>query len=110
MEAARLVAWELNPATMFVTQSGNFRSMFETGSGGLPHFVSLIHEDDQARVVAALDAALERDEPFEEVFRVVRTDGSQIRVSARGGMMRAKSPQEDRFIGVAYELSARDAA
>jgi hypothetical protein len=41
---------------------------------------------------------------------VVRTDGSQIRVSARGGMMRAKSPQEDRFIGVAYELSARDAA
>jgi PAS domain S-box-containing protein len=110
MEAARLVAWELDPATMLVRQSGTFQSLFETGSGGLAHFVSLIHEDDQARVVAALDAALERDEPFEEVFRVVRPDGSLIRVSARGGMTRAKSPQEDRFIGVAYELSARNAA
>jgi PAS domain S-box-containing protein len=110
MEAARLIAWELDPVTKFVTRSSNSRSIFGIGSGDLSDFVSLVHQDDRARVIAALNEAIERDQPFEESFRVLRSDGSLIHVMARGGMLRAKAPREDRFIGVTCEFPLRDAA
>jgi len=100
MDAARLVAFELDPVTGIVTWSENSWSLLGIGSGPASQFHGLIDPEDRARVAAAIDASIENGTPFAQTFRVVRPDGTVVRVLARGSMVRGQMPSGDRFVGI----------
>ena len=88
LEAAELGAWNFDPKGSTLTADERFYVIF-TGSPGAVDYagaVALIHPDDRARVMEAMDAALRVDDPapYAIEYRVVRPDGAVHWVFAKG--------------------------
>ncbi len=108
LEAARLVTWELDPATGYVVRSNSSWSVVGLGSGPASGFFDMIHPDDRARVTETLNTAISNDVPYEEGFRIIKPDGEVIQILARGRLLQAPPPQGPRFVGIALQASSGD--
>lgn len=108
LEVARLVTWELDPATGYVTRSANSHSVLGLGSGPASEFFDLLHPDDRMHITGSLSKAISSDVLYEEAFRIIKTDGQLVRIHARGRLVRTEPPEGTRFIGIAWEAASQD--
>lgn len=67
-------------------------------------FVDAIHDEDRERVVKAILEQSTR--PYEEIYRVVRPDGTVRWVKDRGFMIRNEIGEVYRIVGIAEDISA----
>jgi len=73
-------------------------------------WLSRVHPDDSADVLAAIDAAAESGEPASVAFRIRRIDGGWRPVLALGTVIEATADTPRRLVGLTQDLSGRGAA
>lgn len=75
------------------------------------NWTSFIHPDDRDRVVSKIHGALERrDEQWEDQYRFLRSDGSEIEVEERGCLILDDRGEPVRFVGGMTDITERKRA
>jgi PAS domain S-box-containing protein len=69
-------------------------------------FVGLTHEDDKSMVFAAVDAAIEQNETWNVLYRLVHKDGSDAWIRERGSAVRDETGQVIYLQGLVVEAHA----
>ncbi len=106
-EASSDILYELDVATGDVRTLGRSHSGALKGPGTLEGWKRLLHPEDQARVLRALDVALETGEPFSEEYRTrCDTDSSWRIVWDRGQAIPDARGRFTRFVGGATDVTA----
>lgn len=103
LQAGRMVAWEQDLKSNYVTRSLNSEDLVGIGSGPLRDILKRIHPDDR-NIRAELGQTAELDEV---TFRCLGPDGEVIWLATR-----AQRISPDRLIGISFDItelkSARD--
>jgi PAS domain S-box-containing protein len=79
-------------------------------SGGVEEFARLIHPDDQEHVQSAIQAALQRDVPYDVEFRVIHPNGDLHWVSTTARVFRNEEGEPARMLGATTDITARKQA
>ncbi|GJE57245.1 MULTISPECIES: PAS domain-containing protein [Methylobacterium] len=115
LAAARMVAWDWDPAADKITLSGTIEDLFglergdEVGSSldGFGH----IHPDDRDRHRATVSAAGARRESYESEFRIVRPcDGKTAWLEERAQPRTDPVTGETRLTGLVWDVTERKSA
>jgi diguanylate cyclase (GGDEF)-like protein/PAS domain S-box-containing protein len=69
--------------------------------------LGLVHPEDRERVLAALNATLERRAPFAVEFRIVRPDGTVRHMHAEGDVVRDGAGAALRAFGITQDVTER---
>ena len=117
LESADMVAWDWIPDTDVMIQSSNASAVLGLPSGDTLHsgqeYFAMIHQEDQPRIVAAVQRALREGADYHEEFRLVLGDGSIRWVADRGRVTMNENGKAARMNGVIRditELKSRDMA
>jgi PAS domain S-box-containing protein len=109
LKSADMVAWEWNPVTDELSHSGNLAGFFGLTCDAVPRAMqarlALVHPADRARVQQALERARRDGAVYDESFRLVRPDGSLLRVADRGRAAGGDPGRPQRMCGVLRLLS-----
>lgn len=73
----------------------------------LTEYVSKLHPEDQPHIAEQIERSLETGADFAEEVRIIRPDGSEIWIYARGCCHRDADGKPVRFPGVAMDITAR---
>jgi PAS domain S-box-containing protein len=79
-------------------------------SGRIEDFASLVHQEDQAGIKQAIQAALLHDVPYNVEFRVIHPDGNVVWVATAGLVFRNEKGEPARMLGTATNITARKEA
>jgi PAS domain S-box-containing protein len=81
----------------------------ERASVGSPlaEYIDKVHPEDQPRIAEQIQRSLETGAEFAEELRVIRPDGSEILLYARGSCHRDADGKPVRLPGVALDITAR---
>ena len=111
MESGKSVGWEFELASKQNRWFGDLRTMFGLPSntflaqvGDFSHFV---HPEDRVRISKAIDRARQCREPYNEEFRVVRTDGAIRWVVSRGEFEYGPHGEAPKMRGMAVDITER---
>lgn len=75
--------------------------------GNVEAFAGTIHIDDRQRVAAAIQGALDKDEPYVVEFRAVRpNDGRVIRLVTHARVLRDANGNAERMVGAVVDVTA----
>ena len=74
------------------------------------NFLKAIHPDDRQRVMDAVNACVQRNEPYEIEHRVVWPDGRVRWLLERGGVTRSAGGEPLRMLGVVQDITERNQA
>ena len=111
MQASKSHGWDWNIETGSSVWFGDSKSIFGVSpdghSGGFEDFLSYVHADDRDRLKGSLERAIRDHAPFEEEYRVVRTDGFLRWVSDRGSVFYGPDGSPKRMIGIAVDITDR---
>jgi two-component system cell cycle sensor histidine kinase/response regulator CckA len=111
LEAAHLVAWEINPATGALHETGRVDEHFGRQEGfrhpTLEDFASSLHPEDRPRVLAALGRALRGEEGYDIEYRVPLADGAVRWLASSGKLVADESGQPTRLLGIARNITER---
>ncbi|NVN92493.1 MAG: PAS domain-containing protein [Desulfuromonadales bacterium] len=66
-----------------------------------------IHPQDQERVRQSIIATLENGKPYDIEYRIIRVDGQERFVHAKGKTIREKNDKTTRFIGAIQDITER---
>lgn len=66
-----------------------------------------LHDDDRARMTAAVTSCVLRGAPFDEEYRIVRSDGSIRWLHGRGAATRDASGRVVEVVGTAHDVTER---
>jgi PAS domain S-box-containing protein len=110
VHAGRMVSWDCDLETGFVTRSSNAVEIFGIGSGPADEFLARLHTDDQARIDAALRATLEAGHPFNVEYRLFGPAGEIRWLHASGQLLRSAHKGPDRLAGITFDVTARKEA
>lgn len=77
------------------------------GQADYQTWIGLMHPEDRDRADAHVKAALQKDQPYREEFRIVLSDGSIRWLRDAGRVLRDAQGQPTRMIGVSYDVSER---
>ncbi len=88
LNASNMGWWHYDPETKIATLDDRYREIFKVSGHKNDNAVilNMLHPDDLPRVWASVEAAMNPNDPkpYSEVYRVNRSDGSQIWVEAHG--------------------------
>lgn len=108
-QLARIGSWEWDLATGVVTWSDELYRLYdlEPGSveGSYEEFLGRVHPDDRSSVDERNRRCFETHEPFEDVKRIMRADGSEFLMRTRGEMVLAEDGAAIRVIGVCEDVT-----
>jgi PAS domain S-box-containing protein len=108
--AARLGVWDADAATLDGEGDDNLLRILglPTGQNRLraEQWKRLVHPEDRARVIEALSVAINRSEPFDIEFRVVRPDGEIRWLAGHGDRLPPRGSSGARIIGIAQDVTA----
>jgi PAS domain S-box-containing protein len=112
---ANLGIWDWNIETGQLYWSDRIAPLFGHPSGELEtsydNFLAAVHPDDRQAVVAAVNAAVEHDTPYEIEHRVVWPDGTVRWLLERGAVVRDSAGQEaPHMLGVVQDIDERKRA
>ncbi|WP_447598072.1 PAS domain S-box protein [Nitrospira sp. Nam80] len=117
LDSADMVAWDWNPDSDVMIQSSNACRVLGLPEGTMlqssKEYFALMHQEDEPRVVAAIQRALREGRDYHEEFRVVLSDGSIRWVADRGRVTMSEHGKAARMNGVIRditELKMRDIA
>jgi PAS domain S-box-containing protein len=109
MQASKSHGWDWNIETGSSVWFGDSKSIFGVSpdgpTRGLEDFLSYVHADDRDRLKGSLERAIRDHTPFEEEYRVVRTDGRLRWVSDRGSVFYGSDGSPKRMIGIAVDIT-----
>jgi diguanylate cyclase (GGDEF)-like protein/PAS domain S-box-containing protein len=111
---AHLGSWTWDLTTDEVTWSAEVYRIFGIDQAALgasfAAFERLVHPEDRQRVLATIQHAAEQATPFRYQCRVVRPDGRQCVLEARGEAVVDEQGRVSRMIGTAQEITDRERA
>jgi len=114
MESGNTAGWEWNVKSGQDSWFGDLKSMFgissETYVGPVEDFHRRVHPQDQDRVAKRLKDSMDRHQPYEAEFRVVRLDGSVRWIAAKGTFYYATNGDPERLLGIAVDVTERKLA
>jgi PAS domain S-box-containing protein len=106
---ARIGSWEWDLSTNVVTWSDELYRIYgyEPGSVETSYeaFLGRVHPDDRESVDARNRRCFETHEPFEDVKRIVRADGTEFLMRTRGEMVCDSEGTALRMIGVCEDVT-----
>jgi PAS domain S-box-containing protein len=73
-------------------------------------FLEFVHPDDRGRVQDAIDAGVTRNEPYDTEFRVLRPDGTERIIQARGEVVYDEDGRPTRMTGTSFDITERSRA
>jgi PAS domain S-box-containing protein len=106
-ELAHLGTWEWDLVTGLTVGSRELFLMAGFGDGPHDDAFSIVHPDDVAALDAGLHRAVAQRTLFEQEYRVVRQDGSEVIVHARGQLVFDADGTPLRMIGMAQDVTER---
>ena len=111
---ARLGSWEWDIPSNDVTWSDELFRIYGLEPGSIvpsyESFLERVHPDDRASVEARGRKALAAHEPFCEVKRCMRPDGSTFLMSVQGEVIRDERGEPLRMVGVCEDVTAEKEA
>jgi PAS domain S-box-containing protein len=111
MGAAGIGSWDWDLQTEALIVDTRMAQMAGYGPDELPltmdSFQDRLHPDDAERVVAGLEACVEDLHEFDQEFRVVLPSGEVRWIATRGRTLTDDTGTPDRFVGAAYDTTAR---
>ncbi|WP_256295982.1 PAS domain S-box protein [Haloarchaeobius salinus] len=94
------VTWTESMERLFGVTPGTFEGTFEA-------FADRVHPEDLPAVEAAIERAIETGEQFQTEYRVLRDDGEQLWVDARGELFEGDDAGHRRFLGIVTDITER---
>ncbi len=115
LSAARMVAWEYDPATRTVVTSENAKDVFgyptDQKMSSIDRGFALLHPDDVERHRATVERAVATGEGFTSQFRIVRPDTGAVQwMEEWGHAVRKGENGGVQLFGVNMDISARKQA
>jgi PAS domain S-box-containing protein len=110
LRAARLVTFEWDCATDFVTRSDNALDVLGIGSGPDHEFLACIHPDDRANASKIFEDALANGASVDTEMRFRRPDGRLIWLSARMQVELDEHGRLSRVFGTDQDITQRKLA
>ncbi|MBE9224817.1 PAS domain-containing protein [Phormidium sp. LEGE 05292] len=114
LEASRMGTWDWNIKTGQIQWSDNLEAMFglEAGAfdGSFEMFTRLLHPDDRARVLAAINQAIATGEDYNSEFRVVYPNGTIRWALSQGKVFYDQNGQSVRMVGNDIDITERKQA
>jgi PAS domain S-box-containing protein len=115
LNAARMVAWDYDPATGVVITSDNAADVYGFPSGewvrNVERGLTLLHPEDVDHHRATLAAAVVGGEGFTSQFRIIRPDTGVVQwMEERGHAVRDRAGANVRLVGVNMDITARKRA
>jgi PAS domain S-box-containing protein len=111
MESGKSVGWEFEPASGYNQWFGDLKTMFGIPSNMFTaeagDFYHSVHPEDRDRVSKAVAKARQDLEPYNEEFRVIRSDGTARWVNARGEFEYAPNGEVRMMRGMAVDITER---
>jgi PAS domain S-box-containing protein len=74
-------------------------------SGSADEFFRVVHPDDREHVKAALARTMKQSIPYEQEYRVVRSDNSTRSIASRGSLLRDEAGEPVRINGVLWDIT-----
>jgi PAS domain S-box-containing protein len=114
--AAEIGTYEWDVVTDRLYGDRNFARIFgvvpldQSGSAPVASFVNALHPDDRDRVARSIQHSLKTGEDYLEDYRVLRPEGGERWVHARGRMTKDASGRVVNFFGVVLDISKRKRA
>jgi PAS domain S-box-containing protein len=104
--------WDVDQGVVRWSESLERIHGLEPGSfdGTLEGFSRDIVESDRPQVLAAIETALEQDEPYAVAYRIRRPDGEQRWLATRGTVVRDLQERPSRMLGVCTDVTGRKLA
>lgn len=84
LRAARMVAWEWEPAKGFVTHTSDINGNVSTEVGSIEEFRALMHPDDRERVAAAFGRAFSEGIDYNQEYRILSPERGERWVASWG--------------------------
>ena len=111
-QAARIGTFERNMRTGVVTWTTELEAMYGLPPGGfegttIAFFEKLLHPDDRAKVMGAVEGTLKTGEPTKGEWRVLWPDGSTHWIAGRWKVFMDESGEPSRMIGVNIDVTER---
>ncbi|HVE79244.1 MAG TPA: PAS domain-containing protein [Gemmatimonadaceae bacterium] len=112
LDAARMVAWEWNPAREQITTSKSLRDIYgveaiESAAEGFAR----VHPEDRQRHQAAVETAVREARAYYSEFRFIRPDnGETVWIEERGLPVLDGEGRVEKIVGVIIDVSARKRA
>lgn len=111
---ANIGTWDWNIVSGELYWSERIAPLFGYPEGGLEtsyeNFLGAVHPEDRPAVVEAVNAAVERDDPYEIEHRVVWPDGSVHWLLESGAVERDSDGKPIRMLGVVQDIDNRKRA
>ena len=109
LDSADMVAWDWTPDNDALIQSANASRVLALPGGvtlrtGKEYF-AMIHQEDQPRVVAAIQRAVREGSDYHEEFRLVLPDSSVRWVADRGRTAESDASKGPRMTGVIRDIT-----
>ncbi|SEL36967.1 PAS domain S-box protein [Haloferax larsenii] len=92
------VNWHSSTEQLFGVPEGTFEGTYEA-------FARRVHEDDLPALDAAIERAIEENESFSLDYRIVRDDGAERWITARGKVLTDADGSPTRVIGVGVDIT-----
>ena len=106
LAAAGMVRWEWDViADEFVWPEDPARVVGAAPRNGYMGLQDMVHPEDLVHFIRTLDQATRSSDTYKDEYRVLRTDGTIVWVSARGYVVRGVEGNAVRVIGVAQDVS-----
>ncbi|MBE0615453.1 MAG: PAS domain-containing protein [Burkholderiales bacterium] len=106
LAAAGMVRWDWDViADEFVWPEDPARLVGPASRDGHMSLQDMVHPEDLVQFIRVLDRTIQTGEPYKDEYRVTRTDGTIVWISARGYIVRATDGKVARVVGVAQDVS-----
>jgi PAS domain S-box-containing protein len=110
LEAGQAMAWEYTLDGQSVVRSDNGEKILGMSIARAQDVLDRVHPEDRARVLSARRNAIENGAPYDLQFRFTRPDGRTIWLATRGSVLRSLRTIPDRFVGIAFDITAQKEA
>jgi PAS domain S-box-containing protein len=110
LSAAKVVTWDYDLLTRYVTRSDNAIEILGSGSGPIEALHKCVHPEDHQRVVNALGAAHATGAVYDVVYRAADASGQVRWLHDRGKLLRNAHKEPDRIIGVTFDITPQKRA
>ncbi len=114
LDAAEMVAWEINLADGTHHESGPVDRLFGRPPGfrhdRIQDVAASIHPADRERVLGEVESALRGEREYCSEYRIALAGGAERWVSAKGRLLRDADGKPARLLGVAVDVTERKAA
>ncbi len=106
LATAGMVRWDWDViADEFVWPEDPWRLVGTAPGGAYARLQDMVHPEDRVHFIRTIEHTVQTGEPYKDEYRLTRTDGKIVWVSARGYAVRDADGKVLRVIGVAQDVS-----